>query len=213
LASCASGPGGSRSAPHPADHFVGTTIEGVALLSWANTNGRLAVVIDMTRTDPARPSGVVEDRRSLVGRLDRGRVALQSPTGPPWSGSFEGSNLVLVWAPVADRFETTTFSPGDAARYRAAAVDFRHQAAQIQDAASRRSQAIADAQALKDQQQQAAAIVRAQSNAATHQAQVAASRQAHNDRVAAMRAAHAAAVAAMEQRNATARARAVAHRH
>ncbi|MBV8950471.1 MAG: hypothetical protein JOZ99_06330 [Actinobacteria bacterium] len=154
---------------------------------------------------------MVESRMSLTGRLDGGNVLLQNPTGPPWSGSIRGSDLVLDWAPSDSRIITTTFSPGDDAQYHAMAADFTREVAQIQQAADQQSHDVATAEAQKLQQEQAAAAAKAQAAAAAHQAQVAASQQAHAEQVAQMRAAHAAAVTAMDARNAAARAKAAAH--
>ncbi len=215
LAACgggASGGGGNSAAKVP-DHYVGRYIGGAALLAWTNTGGRLKVTIDLTHTDPTNPAAVLKDRLSLDGRLDGGNVVLQNSAGAPWSGSFRGSDLILDWAPSGGRLITTTFSPGDDARYRAVAADFAKEVAQIQQADAQRTQQIMTAEAAKAAQEKAAADARAQAAAAAHQAQVAASQQAHADQVAAMRAAHDAQVAAMQQRNAAAQAKAAAHHH
>ena len=212
LAACGggSGGGGSSAASLPA-HLVGRYVGGAALIAWTNTGGRLAVTMDLTHTDPANPTSVVETRLVLSGRLDGTNVTLQNSAGPPWSGSFRGQDLVLDWSPVGTRIITTTFAPGDDARYRTLAADLTREVAQIQQADAQHAQAIATAQAQKLQQEQAAAAAKAQAAAAAHLAQVAASQQAHANQVAAMRAAHTAAVAAMQQRNALKQANAAAH--
>lgn len=212
VASCGGGSGGgASSAARLPDHLVGRYVGGAALIAWTNNGGRLAVTMDLTHTDPANPTSVVQSRLSLTGRLDGTNVTLQNSAGPPWSGSFRGRDLVLDWSPVGARIITTTFSPGDDARYRTVAADFTREVAQIQQADARRSQDVATAEAQKLQQEQAAAAAKAQAAAAAHLAQVAASQQAHADQVAAMRAAHEAAVAAMQQRNALKQANAAAH--
>lgn len=214
LAACggggASGGGGNSAAKVP-DHYVGRYVGGAALLAWTNNAGRLKVTIDTTHTDPTNPTSVLNDRISLDGHLDGGNVVLQNSSGAPWSGSFRGNDLILDWAPSGGRLITTTFSPGDDARYRAVAADFTKEVAQIQQSDAQRTQQIMTAEAAKAAQEKAAADARAQAAAAAHLGQVAASQQAHADQVAAMRAAHDAQVAAMQQRNAAARAKAAAH--
>jgi hypothetical protein len=213
LAACGGGgsTGGGGSAGKLADHYVGRYIGGAALLSWTNANGRLKVTIDLTHANPTNPGGIMKDRLSLDGRLEGDSLTLQNPVGAPWSGAFRAKDLILDWAPSGGRLITTTFSPGDDARYRTVAADFTHELAQVQQAGAQRSQQITADEALKAQQAQAAADARTQAAAAAHLAQVAASQQAHADQVAAMRAAHDAAVAAMNARNAAARANAAAH--
>src|SRR5205085_1312908 len=76
--SCSSGTGESQSAGHVPDRFVGTSVAGVALLSWSNSGGRLKVTIDVTGTEPAHPFKVVENRLSVDGRIDGPNVSLQS---------------------------------------------------------------------------------------------------------------------------------------
>jgi hypothetical protein len=213
LAACgggASGGGGNSAAKVP-DHFVGRYIGGAALLAWTNSAGHLKVTIDLTHTDPTKPSAIVKNRLSMNGRLENGNVVLENSAGAPWSGSFRGNDLILDWAPNGGRLITTTFAPGDEARYRTVAADFTREVAQVQQADVARTQQIVTAEALKAQQEKAAADAKAQAAAAAHLAQVAATQQTHADQVAAMRAAHDAAVAAMQERNAAARAKAAAH--
>jgi hypothetical protein len=206
----ASGGGGHSAATVP-DHFVARYVGGAAYLAWTNTAGRLQVTIDLTRTDPASPAKVINNRLSLGGRIEGANVVLQNSAGPPWAGSLRGADLILDWAPTGTRIITTTFTAGNEARYKTIAAGFTREIAQIQQAEAQRVQAINAAQAQKAAEAQAAADARAQAAAAAHQAQVAATQQAHADQVATMRAAHAAAVAAMDQRNAAARAKAAAH--